>query len=135
MKTCGLWRRVPANRIDRTYYGRTVLAFIHPSGAMLLHHRPRSRNSRLYDLIGIWLVVHNSVMLRRQYHYGRRQRGVPWRWANKVLTSYRRDAGHFCDLVEGRRPTIAESITNRPPAYDELPATLFPLRRQKPHRI
>lgn len=126
MKTRTLWRRVPANSIDQSRYGRTIRAYAHPSGALLLHHRPQSRNAKGYDLAGVWLVVLNDVLVRRKAYLGRRQWGVPLRWASKVLREYRTaTGGQLCDLIDGRRPTVAESIHNKPVEVDELPPYLF----------
>lgn len=125
MQYRNLWRRIPANGIDRRMYGRTIAAFAHPSGALLLHHRPLSRNAKSYDLVGMWLVVLNGVLIRRKSYFGRRQWGVPLRWAKKVLREYLTGTGQACDLIDGRRPTVAESICNKPVEVDELPPYLF----------
>jgi hypothetical protein len=124
MNTRTLWRRVPANSIDRAFYGRIIKAYAHPCGALLLHHRPVSRNCKSYDLVGAWLVVLNDVLVRRRSYLGRRQWGVPLRWANKALREYRAGIGQSCDLIDGRRPTVAESVGNKSVEVDELPPYL-----------
>lgn len=127
MKKRSLWRRIPAKKIDRRFYGRTIRAYAHPTGALLIHHKPVSRNSQLYHLAGVWVVTWDGSMVRRRAYYGRRHKGTPpLRWANRALRDYHRGAGHFCDLIDGRRATVREAISSRPAEYEELPKSLFP---------
>lgn len=64
--------------------------------------------------------------MRRKPAYGRRARGAPWRWAASVMrTHWGIPKGQACHLLDGRRPTVAESIRRLTPQYDELPPVLL----------
>ena len=120
------WHSIPTRQLDRGEYGRTQRAWRHHTEpALLLLHRPRSRGGRWSDRIAVWCVVHGGVLVRRQTAYGRRSRGVPWRWANRTLKAHTGPAaGQTCHLTNGRRPTVAQSIRTMPVRPDELPPVL-----------
>lgn len=123
-RTC--WQKIAARQLAPAKYGRTQQAWRHRDGhALLLLHRPRSRNGQWNRRVGYWCLVHDDVLVRRKPAYGRRVRGVPWRWAGRTLRAYTTGSnGQACHLLNGRRPTVAESIITLPPLYDELPPVL-----------
>ena len=120
------WCSIPVKSLDRDEYGRTQRGWEHRTEpALLLLHRPRSRGGRWADRIGIWCLIYGGVLVRRRSAYGRRVRGVPWRWANRTLKAHLGPAaGQMCHLTGGRRPTVAESIHTMPVRPDELPPVL-----------
>jgi hypothetical protein len=123
----GPWKKIPACRIDRHFYGRTIQAFVHVrSGALLLHHKWRSRNAAFYNRAGAWVVALDGVLIRRRCYYGCRPRAVPLRWASSVLREFISGIHQSCHVIEGHRPTVAESITEKYVEHDELPESLFP---------
>ena len=121
-----VWRRIPARHTDEKTYGRTQRAFRRGDGALLLLHRPQSRNAKMYDRIAVWVVVVDQTVVRRRAVYGRVVQATPIRWANRALRQFLRgDCGSACHLLNGRRPTVAESIREMPVRPDELPATII----------
>lgn len=127
------WKRIPARRLDRRRYGRTQRAYRRGDGALLLLHRPRSRNARWHDRVGTWSVILGGVLVRRRHVYARRARAAPMRWANAAVRAHRVGyAGQACLLLDGRRPTPLEGIVHAPVCPDELPAVLLGPRLDLP---
>ena len=120
------WQPVQVNSLDRAEYGRTERAWKHESKpAILLLHRPRSRSAKWFDRIALWCIVVEGVLVLRRAAYGRRIKGVPWRWVNRVLREHAgTPLGSSCHIVDGRRPTVLESITALPTTPGELPPVL-----------
>jgi hypothetical protein len=85
--------------------------------ALLALHRPRSRNADWHDRIGYWLLVKDGLLQRRRPVYGRRPRGVSWRWANKLLAV----SG---DVAVQRGQMLPDAVRTLPVQYDELPPVL-----------
>lgn len=114
--------------IDQDRYGRTQRAFRREDGALLLLHRPRSRNAEWYNRIGTWAVVVEDVLVARQHVYGRRGRATPTRWANSVLKKWIvGSSGALCHLYDGRRPTVVESLLHSAAPLSQLPQSLVRL--------
>jgi hypothetical protein len=120
------WHPVRTTQLDRGEYGRTERAWRHhDKPAVLLLHRPRSRGARWADRIAVWCLIYGGVLVRRRSAYGRRVRGVPWRWVNRTLKAHLgQAAGQTCHLKDGRRPAVADSIHTMPVRPDELPPVL-----------
>jgi hypothetical protein len=75
------WRRIPAQRLARPTYGRTTKAYQRGSEALLLLHRPRSRNAQWYDRIGTWMLIESDMLVAMEHIDARRVWSVPMRWA------------------------------------------------------
>ncbi len=125
MNTQSRWQKIPIRQLDRENYGRIQRAYSRNDGAMLLLHRPRSRNARWHDRIGTWAIVVGETLVTRKHVYGRRVRAVPTRWANSTIRQYRRGrVGLTCHLLHGRRPKIIESVQHMPVLESELPPVI-----------
>ena len=96
------WSRVPARSVDQHVYGRTVYALSHRSGALLLHRKNVSRNSRHYHSYGQWLVVVGREVVRsKTYFNSKEMRKPPTRWAAHVLRL------HAAGVYEAERRAVA----------------------------
>jgi hypothetical protein len=118
------WHKIPVTKLDRAVFGRTVRAFVRRDGLLLVLYRPRSRNAEWHDRINVWAVVKDHTLVGRRMIYGYRVITPPVRWANSIIRTSTTAWGTSCPLVDGRRPTIAESIIIVPPRREELPRTL-----------
>lgn len=118
------WHKIPVTQLDRAVFGRTVRAFVRRDGLLLVLYRPRSRNAEWHDRISVWAVVKDDTLLGRRMTYGSRRTTPPVRWANSVIRRFTTTWGASCPLVDGRRPTVAESVMLVPPRREELPRTL-----------
>ncbi|SRR6266545_3486536 len=126
MNTFSRWQKIPIRHLDRENYGRIQRAYGRRDGALLLLHRPRSRNAQWHDRIGTWAVVMDEVLVSRKHVYGRRIRAVPTRWANSTIRDHRRGReGLACHLMSGRRPRIIESVQHKPVLPGELPPAVI----------
>lgn len=85
------WKRLPLRLVDQDVYGRTVAAYCHPSGFLLVHVKHRSRRSRIYRRCGMWLLARGDgmqgEMILRKIYFDRPRPPMrpPIRWANAVL--------------------------------------------------
>jgi len=128
MKSRSRWKKMNSRKLPKSLYGRTSKCFRRSDGAVLLLHRPRSRNAKWYNLVTIWVVTIEDVLVRRRCIYGRRPGQPPFRWANSVLRKFCQKNRASCFLLNGRKPSIAESIRYQPMRQDELPVTLRTIR-------
>lgn len=154
------WHPIPARTIDPRVYGRTIRALVHRrGGAMLLHHKFSSRNSRIYDRCGQWRVVVDREVIRSKTYYNSKEiRQPPLRWANQVLRrhaagTYEKEwaerEARLCDDGGGAAahgahgadadaldeasaggPSPSDKLVWHPPGFDELPRSLAPYAKQ-----
>lgn len=120
------WTCIPLTEIRSHGFQRTALALKHRRhDALLILHRPLSRNSTWSERVGIWCLICEGRLVGRRAAYGRRPRAVPWRWATHSLRVH---------LASGGDPTFAHNtsvqssiervIESLPASFAELPAVV-----------
>ena len=78
-----LWKRLSVRAVDQRIFGRTIRAFAHPAGFLLLHHKFVSRSSRYYRTSGSWLLCTGGEIVARMIYLNSRPiTQPPIRWAN-----------------------------------------------------
>jgi hypothetical protein len=145
------WIHFPSCRLDRMIYGRIVCAVRHRSGALLLHQKPYSRNSRCYRKYGQWLLVFDRVVIRSKCYYNSRPiMKPPTRWARRVLSNhaagmYAREWARHQESSELSEPVtleledwqipmarpfkVTDQLVWQPPGIDELPRSHYPFAK------
>lgn len=85
MKRTHRFTRTSTVLVDRAKWGPLIEAWKHPSGAILIHHKPRDREHPAYKRSGIYLLVsREGQLLCRRCYYGPRPK-PPLTWAETYL--------------------------------------------------
>jgi hypothetical protein len=79
------WRRIPVRMVDQKVLGRTIRAYRHRTGALLLHNKLTSRNASYYRKVGVWTLRVSQDVVATKPYYERPINVPPMRWANSEL--------------------------------------------------
>jgi hypothetical protein len=122
------WCREPARALAARGWGCVRRAWTRSDGhfdVLLVRVHARTRTASWHELIVVWALVVDDTLVERRTVYGRRPRRIPFKWADRCLSKYRRgDRATGCPLVDGR----AAAVRRSPPRRAELPRSVAPRR-------
>lgn len=119
------WERLRSRGVGLAPAGSIASAFRHRlRRAVLFLYRPRSRNCAWSKRIGCWCVYRDGQLLGRRSVYGRVPRGVPLRWANRLIRQGSRATERRACRDLYQTVPANEALESLPAGFEELPAVI-----------